>query len=266
MTDTHRFEHPAMNTELVVRFRGVSRSRAASAAGACFAEIDRLEDCLSRYRDGSDIARVNRLQAGESMLIAAETHDCLHRAAEAFARTGGLFDISLGRRYEYQKRHGEGPAMPDTGRLLIDPERPRISCESPGRVLDLGGIGKGFALDRVAAWLSGEGFDDVLVSAGPSTHLAIGGGSWPLAVADGETPIELHATALSVSGDAVQGAHVVHPLDASMTPVWCRLWLIYPEAALADAFSTAALFLSADELKALCEENAGLQIVRTEAP
>jgi thiamine biosynthesis lipoprotein len=130
----------------------------------------------------------------------------------------------------------------------------------PGRQLDLGGLGKGFALDCMARLLGDHGPLPVLLSAGASTHLARGARVWPVQVGDLAPPAELRDAALSASGSAVQGAHVLGP-DGRPPGSYPhrRVWVAADDACTADAWSTACLLAGADDIKRLV---AGVPAVR----
>jgi len=200
--------HPAMNTLFTIRLKMVDDRKSAALTSECFRQLENLESLFSRYREDSDISAVNNLRAGESLLLHEETWSCLRIALEAHAMTGGLFDVTIGSLTapEHQSElHG---------RLSLNPDRPEITCIEPGRQLDLGAIGKGYALDRMADTLRELDASDVLLSAGASTHLAIGNSIWPMELAgDAESlTIELQNNSLSASGTGIQGAHIIHPL------------------------------------------------------
>lgn len=241
--------HPAMNTEFTIRLRSGNAEESAAFAGECFRQLDDLESLLSRYREDSDIARINRLQTGESLLLHEDTWACLRFALEANTLTGGLFDITLGVLTLRDAALPEGKKTKLKGSLLLDPERPAIVCIESGRLLDLGGIGKGYAIDRMAETLRELGPPDALLSAGASTHLAIGPSAWPVELAASPAPltIPLRGGSISVSGTGIQGDHIIHPAGQPVKPpAPRRVWVLASNATFSDALSTAC-FLATDE-------------------
>lgn len=245
------FTHEAMNTTFSLRIRGADTETAHSVARESFELVDRLESRLSRYREGSDISRINHMAAGETLYLSVDSHQCLLLALDAHARTGGLFDITLGTRIEHRKTGEAGPPPAITGSLIIHPDVPAVTCTEPGRELDLGGIGKGFALDQVKRLLEEWEIHDALISAGASSLLAMGSTAWPVDLtASGETRrISLCEQALSASGTGIQGSHIIHPADADAAPVGTcnRVWVLAPTAALAEIWSTALMLLEPAE-------------------
>ena len=124
--------------------------------------MDRLEQQLSRFIENSDISRINHLSAGESTIVGYETMQCLQLARLMHAETGGAFDVSVGTGFES---------------LELDSGEFRACGRSPtgdGRLrLDLGAIGKGYAVDRMAEVLEDWEVDRVLIDAGYSSVLAL---------------------------------------------------------------------------------------------
>lgn len=239
--------HPAMNTVFTVRLKMADERKSAALAGECFRQLDDLESLLSRYREDSDITAISNLRAGESLLLHEEAWSCLRIALEAHAMTGGLFDVTIGS-LTAPERTAEL-----RGRLSLNPDRPEIMCIEPGRQLDLGAIGKGYALDRMADTLRELGAGDFLLSAGASTHLALGRAIWPMELTgDSESlTVELQNNSLSASGTGIQGNHIIHPfLEAEETSFPRRVWVVAKSAAMSDALSTACFLASNEERQA----------------
>ena len=252
MHDSLHFSHEAMNTTFTLRLRGTDAETARSVARESFELVDRLESRLSRFMDGSDVSRINRMAAGETLYLTEDCHQCLLLALDAHARTGGLFDITLGKRIEHRKSGDEGPPPAITGSLVIHPDVPAVTCAEPGRELDLGGIGKGYALDQIKRLLMDWEADDALLAAGASSLLAFGPTSWPVDLAGGcgSRRIALSNQALSVSGTGIQGSHIIHPGgDEDMPAIACsRIWVLAPTAAFAEIWSTALMLVEPDEI------------------
>jgi len=244
------FSHDAMKTTFTFRLRNDDPARARQVAANCATELDAIESKLSRYFPGSDVWQINQMEAGEQLFIDEWTYDCLRLSFDLYVETGGLFDITLGRKIEHRKNREEGPVPELAGRLMLDPDRPAIYCEEPGREIDLGGIGKGFALDRLREMLDECGIGEGLLSAGASTHLAFGESGWTIELPNcrERNNYELRGEAISASGTIIQGSHLVSSGPEIEPHPYVQVWVVETNAARADAWSTAAMLLSEAEL------------------
>ena len=259
MPDALRFSHEAMNTTFELRMCLDDPQLAASLARECLETLDRLEDHLSRFIEDSEVTRINRLRQGETLVLTEETDACLRKALEIHQQSGGLFDITLGRQIEHQKSEAGGPPPAVEGGLMIHPDRAAITCLEPGREIDLGGVGKGFALDQLRALLVDHGVQAGLLAAGASTQLAFGEHPWPveLCSASSRHRFGIRNQALSASGTSIQGAHIVNP-GTHKAPGHERLWLVAVDAATADAWSTAAILTPPELLRETLAQVPGL--------
>ncbi len=239
-----------MRTTFSLRFPGLDEATSRGLARECFDRIDLLESRLSRFIEGSDISRINALSAGETVRISEECHRCLLAALEGHRLTHGRFDVSMGRKIRAQKL-GEPFQETGTGQLLIHPDAAAVSCLTPGLELDLGGIGKGFALDLLAEMLAEWEVTDALLCAGASSMLAIGPTAWPILLQGdgGSLPCTLQDRALSASGTGVQGEHIVRPsgIEPSAGPTPSRVWVFDDTATRAEIGSTAWMLDAIDD-------------------
>jgi thiamine biosynthesis lipoprotein len=264
----HLLHHEAMKTTFYLRICADDVALANSLACECFNRIDELEQKLSRYFEGGDVYRINNMAAGETLHISEECHECLLIAMEACVHTCGLFDPTLGTMIEHRKTEQDGELPEPTGQLIVHPDTPAVTCHAPGRVIDLGGIGKGYALDQLKVILTGWDIDGALVSAGSSTHLAIGRPTWPIDLSGDQEilRVHLHDEALSASGTAIQGSHIVHPdssrdiLENQPTRIWSRS----ASAAHSDAWSTALMLMAPEEIEAAPTQESMLNAVHLE--
>lgn len=288
-----------MDTEFAVCFGDAEdESLCASAANACFARIDALETLLSRFYDCSDVAVIHALKPGEVAVVARETMEVILASAKVCAATGGAFDPTVGPIMNHLREHAttwealddetiaDAFARGGMQRLVLDVEGLRVAVkpDALGRdtpvELDFGGVGKGYALDECAQLLRGDEFalENWLLDAGTSTLLASGSmkadkPGWPLGVGGKWKPrsrlatvLELTHGALSGSGFEIRGEHVVDVRRRSGAAQWAQVWSRAESAAIADALSTAALALSAEELERACRElSAGVLVAREQS-
>lgn len=269
LADARSFSHEAMHTTFTLRLLGEDERSAQDIAHECFAWIDLLESRLSRFIADSEISQINHMQAGETLYLSEPCHQCLLLALDAYSRTGGLFDITLGARIEHQKSGGTGPPPSITGSLIIHPDVAAVTCIEPGRQLDLGGIGKGFALDELQRILGDWGAQDALVAAGASSLLAIGPSAWPVDLAAGTHShrIALHNQSLSASGTGIQGSHIVHPSGQEQMPQapCTRIWVLAPTAVMAEIWSTALMLMEPSEMPGIIAQTREITGVYAEA-
>lgn len=251
--DARFFAHEAMKTTFTLRFADVSEEDAKGVTRECFELVDRLENALSRYREGSEVWQINHMRAGQTLYLSDACHRCLLKALDGWQATGGLFDITQGRRIEHRKALDEGPLPEICGSLSVHPDVPAITCVEEGRELDLGGIGKGFALDEVANLLTEWEMGNVLLAAGGSSLLAMGEAEWPVELTGdgGAMKLSLCNEALSASGTGIQGAHIVHPGGEGGVPDYGykRVWVAAPSAAAAEVWSTAVMLVPPGDLE-----------------
>lgn len=270
MSQVFRAQHHAMATEFEVTIAqdDVDAAYAAQVADAIFAEVDRLELELSRFRPGSDIWRINHLKPGERCPVGMATLDCLNLAKAVHQETAGAFDISIGPLMNLF-RHSDGElrtpepgeeaeAARRIGMQVYEVGDGFITVTVEGPVLDLGAVGKGYALDQAVTILTDHGIHHALLNAGDSTLLALGTqpdeDGWHLNVGNAEQiPLLLRDRAVSASGFAVKGAHIINPRTMKPVPVRpTRVWACAPTAALSDALSTAFTVMDREEVEAFC--------------
>ncbi|MFA6286782.1 MAG: FAD:protein FMN transferase [Opitutaceae bacterium] len=220
---------------------------AGQAALEACALIDRLENLLSRFREDSEVSQIGRLATGETLRLSAETFDCLRLALDLHTITGGAFDPALG--------HPGLSSDTPRGRLVLFPEDRAVQCENGPVQLDLGAIGKGFALDLVAALLREWELPRALLVAGGSSLLALDGPAdgtdWELTLTKRQS-IWIANAAIGASGADVKGAHILDPGSGEPCHRYARTWACASSAAAADALSTAWMLLERDEITAVC--------------
>ena len=244
------FQHPAMNTTFTLRFLSEDSQLCKSVARICIELIDDLESRLSRYREGSDVSQINHMRSGESLFIHETTYNCIRHALEMHSLTMGLFDITLGKQIEHVKHNRLGKIPSLLGTLALDPNRPVVHCVAEGREIDLGGIGKGFALDLAKETAAQHGIASGLISAGASTHIAFGESTWPIQLEDLlENKIHLVNQALSVSGIEIQGHHIIRPDSLDAITQHARVCVIADSATIADSLSTAIMISEPNQIE-----------------
>lgn len=263
---TFRFTHDAMACMFGLELAMDDERWARHAARAACDELDRLEQLLSRFIPHSDIARINRLAVGTALRVAPETVECLQLAAALHAETGGAFDVA------YRSRPKETHISP----LVFDPQVHAVGVQVAGVELDMGGLGKGYALDRIAALLREWGVTAACLHAGQSTVYALGRPAgtqgWHVALRDPDEAERTSATltladqALAGSGQRLHGAHIVAPRTGQPVAAGRAAWAVAPSAARADGLSTAFMVMTEAEIAAYCARHADVAGLVRSAP
>ncbi len=248
----------------------LSSEDAASVASARAAldEADAIESVLTVFRDTSDVADLNRCAAGEDVAVDAALFDLLVRCHELHGATDGAFDVTstpLSRCWGFLMRQGRLPAddvlreardKVGTAHVRLDPVRRTVRFARPGIELNFGAIGKGYALDRMAAMLRADGVRRALLSAGRSSVVAIGGRGrgWPIDVRPrlanrlvGRLLLRDGAVGTSGAGeqsfeiDGQRYGHVIDPRTGRPAAGVLGSTVVAGDGAAADALSTAFL-------------------------
>ena len=241
-----------MATEFQVRIATEEADYAAQVAQVAFAETDRLENLLSRFRENSDISAAAQLLPGESLRLSEPAFACLEIARDMEAATAGAFSPTP----TALKTQGAIP------RWSLDRKIFSITCESGRLGFDLGAIGKGFALDRMAAELAEWSCPVFMLVAGGSSIL-VGAAppetpGWRVRLGDTDAgPCHwLAGCSLSGSGTAVKGRHILDPRSGEPAARLSRVWALAPAAAVSDALSTACMVLAEGEMKTVATARA----------
>jgi thiamine biosynthesis lipoprotein len=236
----HRFSHQAMNTRFSIVIDHPDTRYAGQAAQAAFAEIDRMESALSRFVESSDISRLNRARSNHPTRLGLDAFNCLRQAKRFYNLTGGAFDASL------------GTGM-DT--LEFDRKLGTVAKQSAETQIDLGGIGKGYALDGLPDLFAEWEVTRVCAHSGGSTVLALdpptGLSGWPVGLGtdDGAFTLSLLRASVSASGTAAQGEHLIDPTHPGRHLGNRRCWACSRLAAESDCLSTALMILPMDAVQ-----------------
>ena len=256
------------------------RDAARKAAEVALDEAARIEQMMSEWKPGSPLSRINALAGAEAVEVPPELLAILRRSLEISVASAGAFDPSWAALWDLW-RFDRPPRVPSrqevSSRLplvsyrdvVIDPSARSVFLRRRGMLLGLGGIAKGYALDRAAALLRGRGFRDFVLDAGGQVLASgmRGARPWRVGIRDPRQSarwfavLELRDASLSTSGDyehffIVDGVRYHHILDVQTgyPARGCRsVTVLAPEAATADALSTAAFIMG---------PKAGLRLLR----
>lgn len=270
-----RFCHEAMATTFEVIVVQEDARYARQAAAAAFDEVDRLEGELSRFIENSDITRINNLPANEPLRLGLDAFECLQLSCRIYAETNGAFDITIGSLFSCWRNEDGTLRTPSqeelnlarrhtgTHLLQLDESEHTVQLASPVQV-DLGGIGKGYTVDRMAELLREWSIETALISGGYSSVLALDAPAdtkgWPLTLSNPDNRKEILARpslrGRAISGSGLQkGRHIIDPRTAQPVKGKYAAWASASDAAIADALSTAFMVMSLDEIRQYCSRH-----------
>jgi thiamine biosynthesis lipoprotein len=176
----------AMGATFTVALYGADRGLAEAAADAALAEAQRLDAMLSNYRPQSEWSAVNREAAGRPLRISAELFGLLSACQDYSRESGGAFDITVAplmKTWGFYKGSGHlapkaevEAALSKTGyrHMHLDAAARTVWFDAPGVEIDPGGIGKGYAVDRMVAILKQKGVSRALVAGSDSSIYGLG--------------------------------------------------------------------------------------------
>jgi thiamine biosynthesis lipoprotein len=243
-------------------------------------EIDRLEGQLSVFRDTSEVSRLNAHAARHAVPVEKGLFDLLVLAKRLHEETGGAFDIAVGalvKAWGFYRRQGNVPAEAERTavrqrigmqHVTLDPQRQTVAYARPGLEINLGSIGKGYALDRARLVADTH---DVLLHGGHSSIMAWGSeapgrNGWAVGLLDPEHPgcrrAVLRLCNRGMGTSAITHQHFMHEgrkLGHLLDPrsAWPAVGMLSatataPTAAEADALATAFFILGPDGAQAYC--------------
>ena len=251
-----------MATRFEVVLEGDSEPELRAAGEEALEEIARQERRLSPFLPDSDIARVNARSALGPVSVDPRVFDLLKRAVELSELTDGAFDMTIGplmAAWGFRNTNvSVEVARQNTGwrAVILDTEEQTVRFDHQGMALDLGALGKGWALDSAADILREVGVRRALLHGGTSSVTAIG--EWNVAVANPEgadhpvSRVTLRDNSLGVSAphgrtvmdaDGEQKGHVMDPRTGRPSTNAALAFAVCGSAADADALSTALLVL-----------------------
>lgn len=268
-----RWSGNALGAHASIELVGADAALATATFAAVEQEIGRLEALFSLYRTDSALSRLNatgRLDAPE-----ADVLRLLALVRSVYAETGGLFDPTVQPLFVAYAAHfaggrtdmlpaaklADGLACVGFDQVLFDEDAVRFS--RPGMAMTLNGVAQGYITDRIADLLRAGGFDNVLLDIGEIQALGGGrdGNGWKVGLAAGPNSDALamtlrlkdRAVATSMMDGTILDAaghvgHILHPRKGAVASAFSAVSIVAPEAALADALSTAAVLMTPDEL------------------
>jgi FAD:protein FMN transferase len=262
-----------MGTRVYVELWSEDPVKGDAAMEAVMTEMRRIDDLMSHYKPESQLSQINERANSEPVQVDKELFDLIKLSTYYSQITEGAFDItyaSVGYLYDYRKHihpteEQIKSALPAVNwrNMLLDESHHSVRFEHPGMRIDLGGIGKGYAVDRGIEILKARGITHALVTAGGDSRI-IGdrlGRPWLVAIQHPDNPqkvvtrIPLSDSAVSTSGDyeryfdenGVRYHHIIDPHTGHSASKVRSATILAPTATQTDGMSKTAFVLGAEK-------------------
>lgn len=264
---------PMMGTEVSVYLWSDDAGAGRQALDDVFDEAARIDRLMSTYKDDSEISEVNRLAAAAPVMVGEELFQLIRRSLDISVLTLGAFDItydSVGQHYDFRSRQRPDPDTIDAERenidyrfVQLDNAAGTVAFLKEGVRINLGGIAKGYVVERGVNILRHRGIENAIVTAGGDSRL-LGdrrGRPWIVGIRDpredGQVAISvpLADEAVSTSGDyeryfdedGIRYHHIIEPSTGTPASGVRSATVFGPDAVITDALSTSVFVLGVDE-------------------
>jgi thiamine biosynthesis lipoprotein len=273
----------SMGTEVHLSAWTADETAASSAFERAFDEFDRLDGLMSVWKDGSDVVRLNDAAGKSLVAVSPEVRDVLHASQQVSEWTEGKFDITFAAlsglwRFDHDidgevpDRSQIAPRLPliDYRALQIDDRAGTASLARAGMRVNLGGIGKGYAIDRAVAILRDAGLTDFMIESGGDLFVSgrRGDRPWRVGIQDPRgapdalfAAFDLTDAASSTSGDyerffirdAQRYHHILDPDTGEPARRSRSVTIVAKSATVSDGLSTGVFILGGERGMALIE-------------
>ncbi|MEM9943555.1 MAG: FAD:protein FMN transferase [Planctomycetota bacterium] len=290
-----QYSRNAMACEFEISLNLHQYRHAGQAVMDAFELLSQLESQMTVYSNDSEVSEINREAFDVPYTVERKLFRLFQRAKKLHQQTGGAFDITSGQLFKlwgFFKRDGKVPQADDIDRIIskigsehiiLDPVEDTIRITQSGCEINLGAIGKGFALDRMGQIFQERKIDDFVIHGGQSSVLANGSSvpnqnesakssenpGWKIGVTHPTLPgkrlgeVSLNNQALGTSGTARQGfyfngkryGHIIDPRTGWPTNHFLSTTVVTSIAADADALATAFFVMQLDEIFEYCSQN-----------
>ena len=283
---------PVMGTVLEVTLVAPDEETGRSVLSELFALVERLEAVFTRFDPGSPVSRLNRAAGLGPQTVDPELARLLAQSGRHAELTDGAFDVTVGPLVALWTGAATRDVLPSDAELAVTLSRvgwrkvrvlgeDEVALDTAGVSVDLGGVAKGWALDRARALPAERGIERALLNFGQSSVWALGRpvdvANWRLLArgpGDGFLGVvHLQDLALSVSGSLGQAVeiggrrfgHVLDPRTGRALETRRQALVVGPDATLAEALSKALLVLEESEGLGLVEAQPGCEALLVDA-
>ena len=285
----------AMGTFVEMKVLTTDEAGARAAMGEAFDEVSRIERLMTTWRDDSDISRLNAAAGVQPVKVSPETLECVERSLEYSRLSHGAFDVTFYAMKGLWKFDQDLEAkLPDPAevkrrirlidwrKLIVDKQAGTLFLKEKGMQVNLGGIAKGYAVDRATAILRRHGFKDAIVQAGGDLMLSgsKGGAPWVAGIRDPRAPRDVYFArapivdhAFSTAGDYerfyfVAGKryhHIIDPRTGYPATAARSVTIYAPDATTADGLDDAVLIMGPEKGIAMIDALPGVGAVVVDA-
>jgi thiamine biosynthesis lipoprotein len=282
----------SMGTELKLTAWTADEAGADAAFEAVYREMDRLEGLLSNWRPTSDVEQLNAAAGKHPVRVGAELLDVLRTARQVSEWTGGTFDVTWGAlsdlwKFDYQNKDDTIPdhsavvqkqKLIDFRQVVLDEHAGTAFLKREGMKVNLGGIGKGYAVDRAREILRSRGFRDFMIQFGGDLYVAglEGNHRWRLGIQDPRgaanrifAQVDLTDSTFSTSGDYARSFikngrryhHIIDPTTGEPAQGCRSVTIMTGSATIADGVAKGVFVLGPEAGMELIKKLPGVEAV-----
>ncbi|HXK61901.1 MAG TPA: FAD:protein FMN transferase [Acidobacteriota bacterium] len=277
-----------MGTVFEVLSYSAEQDRASRVMDLALAEVERLDTMFSSFKPNSELSRLNQAGCSTPCRLSPDLYRILEMSQEFARLSGGRFDVTVGkltRLWRQSQEEGRRPTEKDLREahrsvgyrnLILTPPDRLLTRPGVGEI-DLGGIGKGFAVDRAAQILRDGGLNRSLINAGRSSLLALDPpphqDGWRIQIQSTDQELALTNRAMSTSSQPAvptiseeeMFGHIFDPLTGQPAEFGTSVTIICGSGAAADALSTACLLLGYEQSCKMLESFNDVSMIWTAA-
>ena len=276
-----------MGTLVEISVIGRNKDKVEASIHDAFGEMERVEGLMSRRIPESDVSRINGRAGIKPVKVSAEVLKVIRRAEEISKTSRGYFDISIGALLDLWGFEGNGGNLPGKDEvnetlhsvgyraIHVDEMASTVELKRKGMRIDLGGIAKGYAVDRALELLTSRGYRNMIVNAGGD--MRVGGkkinGPWVIGIQDPRDQSRILATldagdiSVATSGDyeryftkeGTRYHHLLNPFTGSPAQQCRSVTILAKDALSADALATAVFVMGPNRGLRLIEAMEGVE-------
>lgn len=247
-----------MDTFVEVSCFSSDREPTLNAMKDAFREMERIEKLFNKYDKASEVSKINALAGVEEVRISSELFKIIERSISYSELSGGSFDITVAPQKKGRYKD-----------IVLDKDRLSIRFLAEDIKIDLGGIAKGYAVDRAKDILLSQGIEDALVNIGGNIF-ALGSPpgrkSWRIGIRDPRNKsdiiyrLNLADRAISTSGGYERPSHIINPISGRPAEGIISVTIVADSAEKADALSTAVFVMGIEDSLRFIKSLKGVEV------